>query len=271
MQKKYDYTLRVGEEGAKRLELLNELFNPHSLKFIESVTELKNKRILDVGCGTGIMSGELAIRSLPFGCVLATDISNEQLELAQLLAENKNIRNINYLKISAFDIDSIKDKFDVIYFRFVLAHLPNPLQILRKVTSLMHSKSVLICEEPEDVDKVFCNPLDDVFSWWKKGLDVQVQACKGTFTIGSVLNNLFQEMNLEVMSEQTIQPLMKTSRLKQQLWMGLVECTSIVISAGFATQEEINEKVEELKQFAEKPLTTVGLFSVKQIAVRKPI
>jgi SAM-dependent methyltransferase len=266
MQKKYDYTLKVGEDGSKRLLLLNELFNPYSLEFIEATTQLRNKRVLDVGCGTGIMSGEMAARCLPDGRVLAADISSEQLELARIRAERFNSTNIDYLQISAFDIDQITEKFDVIYFRFVLAHLPNALEIIQKAVTLMHANSILICEEPEDVDKVFCDPPDDTFAWWRKGLDVQVQACKGNFTIGSELSRLFKECKLEVVNEKTIQPLMTTSRLKQQLWMGLEECTPIVISSGFATQEEIDSMVLRLKIFAEKPSTTVGLFSVKQIA-----
>lgn len=60
-----EYVLKVGKEGAPRLKLLNKMCNPSSMEFIEENIDLMNKRILDLGCGIGIFSSELAIKSLP--------------------------------------------------------------------------------------------------------------------------------------------------------------------------------------------------------------
>ena len=57
MQRQYDYTLQVGDKGSTRLELLNELCNPLSLRFISETVELRNKNILEIGCGIVIIGG----------------------------------------------------------------------------------------------------------------------------------------------------------------------------------------------------------------------
>lgn len=178
MHRKVDYTLKTGEEGAPRLELLNELCNPYSLNFINSAVQLRNKRILEIGSGIGIMATELARLALPEGKVLATDISQEQIDVAKSTARKADVTNIEFMQLSATNIDKIDAKFDVIYIRFVLAHVPNAIEIIQKALTLMHSESVLVCEEPEDVKSMFSKPSSKVFDWWASAVDEQMKACK---------------------------------------------------------------------------------------------
>ncbi len=265
---KHDYTLEVGEKGAPRLELLNELCNPYSLNFIDASVNLANKNILEVGCGLGIMAVNLASRALPNGRVLATDISPEQIKLAQETARNANQTNIDFLTISAFDINNLDQHFDVIYFRFVLAHLEHVIEILQKLTSIMRPGGVLICDEPEEMDVMSCNPANELFTWWKKAVDVQMQSSKGNFRIGKMLYELFNQSSTEVKTNLA-QPLMTTSRLKQQLWQGIVEIKPILIESHFATEEEIEAKIQALKIFANMSPSTIGFFSIRQVAATK--
>lgn len=69
------YSLKVGRDAMPRLKRLNDMCNPLSLQFIAKHIDLKNKKILDLGCGIGILSSELAKRSLPNGSVMAVDQS----------------------------------------------------------------------------------------------------------------------------------------------------------------------------------------------------
>ena len=201
-----DYTLKVGKEGSSRLILLNEMVNSLSIDFIESTTQLKNKSILEVGCGIGLMSIELAEKSLPYGQVLATDISAEQLELAKSNSEKSAVKNIRFQQVSAFNLDQLHNTFDIIYMRFLLGHLPNTIEILQKTASLMHAESLLICEEIERIDNMYCDPADEAFDWWKKALDVQVKACKGNFTIGKELPDILSQNNFNIEKSTTVQP-----------------------------------------------------------------
>lgn len=269
-RKKQHYTLSVGKKGATRLTLLNDLVNPHSIEFINQVVSLKNKRILEVGCGLGIMAARLAVECLPDGYVLATDISNEQLELAKLIAKNSNAKNIQYQQISAINIHELNQKFDVIYFRFVLGHLPEALEILQKTTHLMHTESILICEEIENVDVMYCDPPQKAFDWWQDALRMQINACEGDFTIGKNLIEMIHQINLVVDKTKCAQPIMISSEIKQQLWLGIVEISPILLSTGFASQTEIDSMIKDLKKLAKSPLTKIGFFSMRQIAAKKP-
>ncbi len=268
--KKNDYTLQVGENGSQRLLLLNELINPYSMNFIRGISPLKNKKILDVGCGTGIMASELSNQCLPSGSIFAIDISNEQLDLARKNAARDGLNNISFKQMSAFDIDKLNQKFDIVYYRFLLGHLPNAIEILQKSISLMHAESILICEEIENVDDMFCDPPNEAFNWWKQAVDIQIKACKGDFTVGNKLAEFFKQLNLTTISTQSIQPLMISPKLKQQLWLGIIEITPILISSGFATEEEISFMITELKKLADTSETKIGFFYLRQVAVKQP-
>lgn len=267
---KYDYTLDVGKNGFRRLLLLNELINSDSIDFINSAVELKNKHVLEVGCGAGIMASKIASQCLPHGSVLATDISNEQLEIAAEIAKKSNTQNIRFKQIAAINIDQLKTQFDVIYFRLVLGHLPNVLEVLQKVITLMHTDSILICEEIESVETMFCDPPESVFNWWRNALDCQIKANKGDFTVGTKLSDYFKQINLSITNSKSIQPIIASSKLKQQLWLGIIEITAILISSGFSTQPEINDMIIELQKLANSPLTKVGFFSLRQMATKIP-
>lgn len=79
---------------------------------------------------------------------------------------------------------------------------------------------------------------------------------------------MFCENNLKVINTKTVQPVMTSSRLKQQLWLGVREIASVLVASGFATKEDIEKMIDELKKFAVTP-SAVGLFSFRQIAAKK--
>ena len=51
-----DYILATGEAAASRLEMLEEIFGPHSRQLLEKAGLAKGLRVADIGCGTGLVS-----------------------------------------------------------------------------------------------------------------------------------------------------------------------------------------------------------------------
>lgn len=264
--KDHKYSLKVGKDGAPRLKLLNDMCNPSTLEFVECNIDLKNKSILDLGCGIGILSAELAKRSLPYRRVLGIDISQAQLDIAQAIASENKINNLKFQKISAFEIDTLDTKFDLIYCRFVLAHLFFVPEVIQKITKLMHPNSILICEEPNSIYSLYCDPIDPIFEQFKKAAIVHVEASKADFSIGKKLRSVFEQNNLKVLQEKQIQASLDTPELKQQLWQGIVEIKSLLIENKFATEIEIEDLIDSLKKFANHSQAKVGYWERTQIA-----
>jgi 2-polyprenyl-6-hydroxyphenyl methylase / 3-demethylubiquinone-9 3-methyltransferase len=114
-----------------KLQTLHDI-NPTRLSYIESHIELTGRKILDVGCGGGLLSEALALKG---GLVTGIDISEQLVKIADNHAKQSNI-NIPYSCTTVEDFSSgHKNTFDVITCMELLEHVPDPESI---ISACMH-------------------------------------------------------------------------------------------------------------------------------------
>jgi len=99
----------------------------------------KNKRVLDVGCGTGFFAFHAAKKGAK---VLGIDYAEEGINIAKKKYEHRN------LKFEKLDVKEIKEKFDIIVSIGVLEHMDEPLEILRLLKSRLNPKGKIIVTTP---------------------------------------------------------------------------------------------------------------------------
>ena len=101
---------------------LHEL-NPLRLEWIDRLAKLAGKRVLDVGCGGGILSEAMARLG---ATVTGIDLSEKPLKVAQLHLLESGLA-VDYLGISVEEMaDKNPDGFDVITCMELLEHVPDP-------------------------------------------------------------------------------------------------------------------------------------------------
>jgi 2-polyprenyl-3-methyl-5-hydroxy-6-metoxy-1,4-benzoquinol methylase len=84
-------------------------------------------RLLDVGCGRGSMTMDLACL-VPDGSVLGIDVNPNLIDGALALAAERRISNIEFKVMDVNALDALEsESFDVIHAHQVLLHLPNPI------------------------------------------------------------------------------------------------------------------------------------------------
>src|SRR5262245_2888606 len=125
------YLIRGGVEGRDRLRILARVMRPTTLSLFDRVGIGARMTCLDVGCGGGDVTLDLACLVGHEGRVVGWDVDEIKLELARREAEEKGFGNVEY-RLSDIGRSEATSEFDVVYSRFLLTHLSDPAGAIAK-------------------------------------------------------------------------------------------------------------------------------------------
>lgn len=109
--------------------------NPLRLGWIQEHVPLAGKRVLDVGCGGGILSDSMARAGAD---VLGIDMSAKALGVAQLHALEAQTPNVAYREINAEALAQERPgQFDVVTCMEMLEHVPDPSSVVQACARLV--------------------------------------------------------------------------------------------------------------------------------------
>ncbi|MFJ9466540.1 methyltransferase domain-containing protein [Streptomyces caniferus] len=89
-------------------------------------------RLLDVGCGPGTLTADLAELVAP-GRVTAVDAAADVLESAAQVAAERGLEHIEFRTADVHALEFADDTFDVVHAHQVLQHVADPVRALREM------------------------------------------------------------------------------------------------------------------------------------------
>jgi 2-polyprenyl-6-hydroxyphenyl methylase/3-demethylubiquinone-9 3-methyltransferase len=109
--------------------------NPLRLAWIQTLAPLNGKKVVDIGCGGGILSDAMARQGAR---VLGADLAVKSLKVAQLHASEAGTQGVQYREISAEDLAQEQaGQFDVVTCMEMLEHVPDPASVVRACSALV--------------------------------------------------------------------------------------------------------------------------------------
>lgn len=108
--------------------------NPARLKFVKDRAELKDAKVVDVGCGGGILSEAMAEQGAN---VTGIDVAERVLAIAGLHLHESGL-DVDYRRITVEDLAAeAPGEYDIVTCMEMLEHVPDPPSVIESVAALM--------------------------------------------------------------------------------------------------------------------------------------
>lgn len=101
--------------------------------YLDSLGDLDGLRVLEVGCGTGVVARDLAVRVGPTGQVTGVDPTHVLIDVAERLRAEHGIANVSFAVEDGAALPFGDGAFDLTAAITVLCHLPEREQVLREM------------------------------------------------------------------------------------------------------------------------------------------
>ena len=107
-------------------------------KLIELIKINKNNRVLDVACGTGVVTKQIQKKVGKSGYVVGIDTSTTAIKIAK--KENK--KNLDFLNADAENL-SFSNKFDIVTCQYALFFFPNAQKALKNIKNSLKKSGII--------------------------------------------------------------------------------------------------------------------------------
>ncbi|MEV8531956.1 methyltransferase domain-containing protein [Streptomyces sp. NPDC051211] len=104
--------------------------------------------VLDVGCGPGTITADLAERVAP-GRVVAVDAAADVVAQARAYAAERGLTNIEFATADVHALDFPDDSFDVVHAHQVLQHVGDPVQALREMRRVCRPGGIVAARDAD--------------------------------------------------------------------------------------------------------------------------
>lgn len=259
------YVIRGGESGYQRLQMLARVQNPNTLEVLRQAGLRPGMRCLDVGCGSGDVTFELARLAGPEGSATGLDMDPVKLRLARDEAAARGLPNVTFREANIRDWHE-PAVYDLVFSRFLLQHLAGPAAALARMWEAVRPGGVLIAQDA-DFTGLFCDPPNEGFRFYAEQYLRALERNGGDPAMARKLYRSFLAAGLpdpQLRMNQTAGT--EPDGDTKQLALSTLDATvDSIISAGMATADEAAAARADLAAFIADPHTLVAdprIFSV---------
>lgn len=239
-----EYIIQGGSAGRERLKLLSRAMAPFTSALLDEAGIRPGSRILDVGCGGGDVTQELARRAGPDGLAVGMDVDAVEIGIAQREAAAAGIGNVRY-RVGNVLKDEVGEPFEVVYARFLLSHLSAPEEGVNRLVRSVRAGGLIVVEDV-DFSGHFCRPervsFENYVRWYehtarRRGVDCH---------IGPRLPAMLADAGLNVLGARAVNPAAISGPIKEMALATLAAIADAVVEEGLASCDEVQGELADL-------------------------
>jgi SAM-dependent methyltransferase len=226
-------------------------------------------RVADFGCGVGAMTRNLAQIVGREGHATGIDLHKPQLVEAANLCAQSGFSNVSFSKADACDTKLADNLFDLVYCRFLLIHLTDPLACLREMRRVLKPGGIIFVEDG-DLRSGGSTPSSALDQFG--GLFERLGPRKGVdYRLGRDLYRLIKRADFEDVEVDIYQPAYSRGRERAFLTWSIEEAGEGLVSAGLLSRSELEYTLDQMQTASDNPDILVLMPRMSQVWGRKPI
>lgn len=248
--------IRGGEGGYERLALLARTRWPDTAALLARAGLSSGMRCVDLGCGGGQVTLEIARLVAPAGLVVGVDMDGIKLGLARQAAAARGQSNVEFRQENVRDWDE-PASYDVVYSRFLLQHVSAPVDLLARMWAAVRPAGILVVEEA-DFDGWCCHPADEGFEFFVRTYGEVLRRRGGDSAFGRKLYGGFLAAGIPAPEVGLVQPAWTEGEGKTLAWSTLEASAEAIVADRVASQDEVTAALTTLSQFTADPQTLIS-------------
>jgi ubiquinone/menaquinone biosynthesis C-methylase UbiE len=262
------YVIRGGQPGYERLRVLAQAWRPSTLALFDRVQLRPGMHCLDLGCGGGEVTFEMARRVGPDGQVTGIDMDDVKLALGREAAAGQGLANVELRSMNVYDFNE-RNAYDLVYCRFLLQHLARPVEMLGKMWAAVRPGGVIVTEDA-DFDGQFCEPPNDGFDFWVEAYQRVLEHHDGDPKIGRKLFRYYAAAGIPAPEVNVVQRVEMSGEAKTLPGLTVEATAEAMVREGIATDDQVQAALLDLKRLADDPATMIGSPRTIQAWTRRP-
>ncbi|MEE8106056.1 MAG: methyltransferase domain-containing protein [Planctomycetota bacterium] len=199
-----DYILGTDEAEAKRLEFQHRTWLAHAQSAWQRASISPGDTVLDLGCGPGFTTFELARVVTAAGKVVARDLSQRFLDAIDRRCAGEGITHVETSCGPAEELELAEHSLDAAYARWLFCWLEDPRSALSRVTHALKPGGRFVIQDYIDWGTMSLLPPSSAFDRAVKGCMDSFAAAGGDIDVGKRLPALAREIGLEVVHVEPI-------------------------------------------------------------------
>ena len=263
------YVIHGGAPGVDRLQVLGRVVAPTTRALLERAGVGAGMACLDVGCGGGDSTIELARRVGAAGRVVGIDRDAAAVVLARRRVTDSGLGQVEF-RLDGVGEGATAPAFDVAYARFVLTHLPDPQAAVVWMAAHVRPGGLLVVEDI-DVRGHFCHPPNAAFDRYVALYAEVARRAGADPCVGPRLPGLLAAAGCEQVAMQVVHPAGFDPDVKAMAPLTAAGIAARVEAAGLASRAELEALVAALTAFAGDAAAIMSLPRIVQAWGRRPV